>query len=309
MKYISVIVVLVFSITGCHTNTVRDFKASDYSGAKGNKAHIAFIEKHPDWTPDALLKSYLDAHQSYSEFISKECSPDPILLPSELIPIISSFGKLLFDLKMEKKLRQLEALKKSAQGSYSARTFINLSDLEKQKCIILTRYNKNKETKNLELGLLYVAKIISKSQKNAFVISPIFIRAENSAVVTSKGTEVNGKVTLPAINTSLALSLKSINADKIGIPTLTPVGEGAVSVPNLEIGPNGKEFLCNNKCPTSDLIPYPKSGADPISFSLSLTETGIIGINFDERSAEIKAIKEALGPALKDSIKEYLTEE
>lgn len=93
------------------------------------------------------------------------------------------------------------------------------------------------------------------------------------------------------------------------MPALTPIGEGAVTVPKLKIG--GPAELCGTRCPTSDLVPYPIHGKElnAISLSVSVTETGNVGIDFDAAAAEIKAIKEALGPAIADTLKGLLTKE
>ena len=57
------------------------------------------------------------------------------------------------------------------------------------------------------------------------------------------------------------------------------------------------------------MIPYPKKDGSIVSVAMSIAETGHVGIDFDQREAELKAIKEALGPALKEGLTTALTKE
>jgi hypothetical protein len=94
-----------------------------------------------------------------------------------------------------------------------------------------------------------------------------------------------------------------------GVAGLFPVGEGVFSITNLQIGPDGSKVSpvwcktdAEKLCPKSDLVVYPNE--NPVSVTFSVTETGKIGYNIDQNIAELNAIKEAIGPAIKDALKE-----
>ncbi|MEK7760199.1 MAG: hypothetical protein AAB433_01335 [Nitrospirota bacterium] len=118
----------------------------------------------------------------------------------------------------------------------------------------------------------------------------------------------------PFINLSIAISAKALGKQQSGVTSLAAVGEGVFSVPNVEIGKDGKPYRCKPKetdkdelpiCPESDLVAYPV-GKGPSSITVSVAETGNVDIDFDQTTEELRAIKEALGPAIKDSLKEAL---
>ena len=298
MRKILPVAAAVIALSGCLG--VESFTKSNISAVTDSRTLMAFIEKYPDWETSQYLAEYLSANQDIAEYISDTCSPDQRLtVAPTLVPVIASFGKLLFDLSLNENLRELEALKRSAQGSYSARAFIDLADFKKQRCIAFARYQVETVNGPAKLGLLYIAKIVPLSN-DAFTITPVFIKAENAFVVTAATTP-------PSISLSLAISIKAIAAQ--GASTaLIPVAHSVISIPNLAIGPGGGDYRCRDDCPTTDLIPYPKSNIDPISVTISIAETGRVGIDFDKKAAEIKAIREALGPALQQSLRTSLSE-
>jgi hypothetical protein len=110
-----------------------------------------------------------------------------------------------------------------------------------------------------------------------------------------------------AISASLALAVKSLTKEIDGPAELIASGQGAVTVPKLEIGDKAKPVTCADDCPVSDLIPYPLDDG-PCSVSFAVTETGDVGFDIDARIAEITAIKEALGPAVTAALTEALKE-
>ena len=149
-------------------------------------------------------------------------------------------------------------------------------------------------------GLLALLKIEPRGG-NAFTIEPRYVKANNARAVTMAGDAK----TPPTINLSLSVTTRGIGRHETRLAGLFPAGEGVVSVSKVEVGPGRKSYTCNTRCPLSDLIPYP-DGSGLVSVSVGVTETGEIGFDLDQRTAELKAIKEAMGPALSDAISETL---
>jgi hypothetical protein len=117
------------------------------------------------------------------------------------VPIVVAASKLVFDLYVEKKKKDLDALKKSASQSSNADVVVSAPVFSRSSCIVLARYAK--EDKEDTPGLIVVLKIEKskaardrdggKSQArdetfaDSFQIKPIFVRANNSIAVTEVG--------------------------------------------------------------------------------------------------------------------------
>ena len=291
-------------LCGCGQMSVSNFQKSEHSGVKENK--LAFVLVYPNGKNRDLsaLAPVIGADKDLQSAMVEACdlSPDFKIsaVPPPVIPVFATLGKLIFDLFMDDQVRQLEGLKKAAQGSYSDKQQMAGGELRKQTCALAVRY-KEKET---DYGLVALLKLVKQSDNRSFVLEPAYVRAKNAVVVTEKPSD-NKPAT---IGISVAVSVKGITKQKSGSLGLQQIGEGVVSVPKLALGPNSPAVKCEPKprCPTSDLIPYPEAAGEVVSVALSVAEVGKISIDFDQSIAETKAIKEAIGPVLKDSIKELL---
>lgn len=317
---------LVLVLVGCGPrNLIKPEEAS------GSKTGLAMIGKDGKLVGDAFVKQVWNEENALPTTVREACVPKvdkPFALT--IGAIAAPVGKLLFDWMLDNKRRKLEGLKKAAQTQYSAKLILSNAPLSNFRCAVLVRYKEKlptesdlptPETKE-QVGLVGVIQLISKPDSSAtqtereeaeppsaFVLKPIYVRAESAAVVTARPGKKEGSEKPAQIDAAIALSVKAIGQNVSGLPGLVTVGEGVVSVPNIPLGHVGKVTLCQENCEpesatdTSDLIPYPPAKA-VTSVTMSITETGHVGINFDQRTAELKAVQEALGPALKDSIKE-----
>ncbi len=250
------------------------------------------------------IRKHIDKNDLSNERLKASC-PTVIADDHELVgaavPLIVAAAKVVFDLYMDAKIRNEEKLKKAAQATYSERVILENNDLEHYGCALITRGPKDKSGEFA--ALIKLQKVTEK----AFVAKPVYIGAKTAVAITSKEgpkTEPGDKNPPPSINVSIAVSVKGIGKQH-ELPILAPVGEGSFSVATVKIGPSAERYTCSGSlCPTSDLIPY--VGDVPSSLTISVNETGNIGHDFDQRSAELKALKEALGPALKDALTEAL---
>ena len=315
MKRTLIFLSICYLLVGCNNGYVKIDHGSLLKPVVGNKLAFLMLKPGLEIPADNYIMSEIATDANLKKLVHEQCikEPQPVAdgVGPEVIPIITTFGKYVFDNHMDKKLRDLEALKKAAQGSYSEKAFLTAESLRQYQCAALARYTEKDAKRSLGLMAVIKLKPPIKNMPNsadAFIIEPIYIKAINSTVKTKRTSGHGENVKLASINVSIGFSVKSIGKDESGLPVLGKVGAGAVSVPNVVLGSDAKN-PCVKQCAHSDLIPYMNLPAAAVSVSMSITETGKVGVNFKQREAEIKAIKEAFGPAIKDALKESLSDD
>jgi len=130
----------------------------------------------------------------------------------------------------------------------------------------------------------------------------VFVKATNAVAVTGREP--------PEMTVAIAVAVKSLFDSPTNGKTLVANGQSVVSVkvPVAQKANAGyKVFSCKPPdCAVSDLIANP-SGA-PFALSISVAETGNLGkIDLDIAAAELKAIADALGPAISTAITTHYT--
>lgn len=295
---------------------------SKLSGRKGNQLYLYLIDNNLNKWPPAdtsdTIKNYIEESPHLMTIINDRCNTQVDTGPVPQVAgaaaaIIAAGGKLLFDLYMDAQIRKVDELKKSAQASYSEKIALSAGELKKARCALIIRDTvkiKEKEGdivdgKTRALGFLALIWLENKEGR-AFIMSPLYVVAKNAVARTKEGDKNDPT----AINISIAVSTKGIGKqESTGVPGLFPVGEGVFSMANIPIdsnNPSDSNIWCNKKkpCPKSDLVVYPDEG--PVSVSFVVSETGKIGYDVDQYITELKAVKEAMGPAVKDALKESL---
>jgi hypothetical protein len=308
--------------SGCATS-LSCFDKSDLSGiGNNNKVVIWLISNDAPQNSDERVKQVLDADEGLKKRVTDECGPTTVVskVTPGSIPLIGGLSKLLFNLYIDRQINAAAKLQKAAQANYSAHAILMPGELGTKPCILLVRtasISKNRSSQSGTVpdapGLVALLKMDLMDDNTAFVMRPLYIKASNAVAVTKRETEGSPA----AIDLSLAISIRAVGKQLTGFNGLVPVGEGVVSVTDIKLGSGAAEcFKANGKkdikgmttdtdCPRSDLIAAPTKQAW-VSMAMGVTETGKIGVDFDQAAAELKAIKEALGPALSESIKKYL---
>lgn len=289
--------IAIFFVSGCHNLSIEKFDRSPYSMASGSKSSVIVPNGPNNWNEYPVLKKHIGDNPELNSAISDACTTMNVAMAPVLVPIAASVGKLLFDLRIDKNTRDIEKLKKAAQVTYSNRIIIPSDSFRRSSCAVVHRYNESEKS----VGFVAVLKIESKN--DGFVVTPSFVQANNTIAITKRPTEGNSA----KISVSIAVSIKSVGR-KNNLPALTAIGEGVTTVPNVDVGPTASSS-CTTGCESTDLLPYIADTDKAMSVTFAITETGKVGVDFDEKSSEAKAIKEALGPALKDSLREYLKDE
>lgn len=303
MKFLSFAIGCLVLFSGCYHKP----EVSDLSGVTENKTALLLLEEQ-SFDPENELASVI-------ALIERVCDEKGLGKPADIqklkevkgfvgvtsaavVPVVSAFAKLGFDLYMDKQARQLKEVKKATQKTYSARLFATREEFSKGKYLALVRYRNNKE--NMEPGFILVCELINQSDKTGvFTMKPVYATAFNSVAITAKA---DARVSYTA-----ALSLKAAHVNKQKLYEIVEVGKGVVSFKGLEMSSKDMGNYCSGgQCSESDLIAAPVETLDRLSITLSVTETGNMKIDFDKREAELKAVKEAVGPTLKDFVGEVL---
>ena len=199
-----------------------------------------------------------------------------------------------YNYRLDKSKQELEEFKKGAIKSYSNRIFLKGEDLATSSCILLYRKQKDSET----AGLLSILALKSKGS-NAFSFEPIYVKAVDTSALTIKDKKP------PKIDVSFALSTKSIIPDIVTkAPKLVDLGSGVTTVTGVVLSESKVSCVhpdtTISECSSSDLIPQLNSD-QLVSLTVAVTESGQDGKVLDQRIGQISALKEAVGPSIKDA--------
>jgi hypothetical protein len=303
------ITLVVASLQGCVNMTVWNFKPATASGQGKGSVKLYLHEPGADakqkYAPDAAtlaaypkLKDALDA-----------CKPDGPGIQGTSAIILPAVGKLLFDLYMDKQVRDLDALKAAAEKSYHGRMVVSADTLQGAvsggHCLVLTRSLANDKVPEfvavLALERAPRQRVIGQAVK-AFVFKPTYVAARSAVAVTRQAEDAK-------VSVAFALSVRGLGKQDNGLPAFAQVGEAAVTVPgvSLSAGTPLADAACSGKkeCPGSDPLPL-LDGKEPVAIGVGVTETGDIGVDFDAAKSELNAIKAAIGPVVSDVLKEKL---
>jgi hypothetical protein len=286
-------------LNGCNHLTISNFERSKLSAVSGNKAGLITQQGVQEIPQSSPLAKYIKVNNKISDEISSACKTEGQKITPIAVPVISAIGKLIFDLQMDKSTKELKKLKEAARATFSQRVILPSEDFNQHTCAIIYRY----DPVNNDIGFISVIKF--DKYGDAFTITPKYIKAHNTVAITKKPDD---EKEYAKIDASIAVSIKAIGKEKNGLPSLSSIGEGVVTIPNIEVSENGSN-PCTKECDSSDLIPGLSSGSQYISVTFSVIETGKLGVDLDEKIAEYMAIKEAIGPAIGEGIKEHYKED
>ncbi|WP_373018669.1 hypothetical protein [Thiomicrorhabdus sp.] len=306
------VLLMVFSLlllSGC--NNFYGFKKSDYSGIKDSQVDSELIGSNRNF-------NLLDSSDEFLTKLQENCLDDSQIADIQkksgfIAPILATAIKYTFDSYIDEKTKEIEEIKKAAVRTYSSTILLNSSDLSEGKCIQIIRH-KDKSTGFI--ALLKIEHIPKTSNapnnkqqavlKDSWYFKPIYVKANNSVAWASEKIDPD-KPAPPKIKVSIAMSLKAIKEESNGWKSLQPVGQSVVSIPyKLVIGKSSTAKCIKNdeNCNKSDLIATYPDPNKSISLTISVTETGVTGIDTDLRISELKALKAAFGPVIKDTIKD-----
>jgi hypothetical protein len=249
-------------------------------------------EKQVQSLQDLLQKANLPSG------VAQSCGVVGAAVPLDAI-FLPVFVKLAFDLFVDARIRSVEELKAKAEPrAYGATIFVEGKDLHEKKCLFIARTRENNAAPNF-LALLQ----IESRGEQAFTLLPVYVKAATAVAVASKES--------PQMIAAFAVAIKAVGStqakDAAGasLPTLILVGQGSTSIAGIEIGDQAKPHCVDvdKPCARTDLIARPPANSKNVTVSVAVAEVGKTGIDTDAAIAQLKAVKEAIGPALSERIK------
>lgn len=203
--------------------------------------------------------------------------------------------KLAFDTGSDWLASYVARVKKQSTHTYNARVVVDRDYFIKGGCLVVGRFSKKEPNKLSAITVLSAEK--SNPLASELSLKPIFSWVNESIALTKctdrcypNGTEKEG-----AVGVSVAVVVTGIVPDESGVPQARQLATGSVSYPSVKIGSVG--ILNDGSLQDSEIMPatYPPKR---LQLSVSVTEVGNIGGDFDKAAAEIAAVKSALGPAV-----------
>lgn len=300
------------ALSGCaNFFAATQFTHSPLSGTASGKSVLLMIDdekskkgKNTNEREVAALNKALSGQAALTLALDTQCSPpqapDAKML-SALVPIVASLAEAGFNIWADKQQRKIEAIVEAAQQSYAATIALDPEALGKARCALFVRYAVD-DDKSIKLGLLALLKVNQEApppggNSGIFTLEPVYVRMFNAVAVTQDTSD-------PAVSVSVAVSIKAVGRSQGGIERLLPSGEGVVNVPKVKLGEKGEaKCVVGGSCKRSDLVPFP-TARGTLSFTMSITEQGSTGFDDKAASAELAAVKAALGPAIGEAVKE-----
>lgn len=324
MKKLLLIITLLPAVTGCNAQLVRDFQNSEYAGVESSGTSLFVAESGEKLVNSSEILSVLGGSSERLVELNKNikayCPRPTEKVEPAAIPVLAAAGKTIYNYFLDKSLERVEKLEKAATQTYSSRVFLTSEMLSSLGCAVFVRYSDDEKTRKRALTA-YLIMQLDDVYGTAFSMTPKSGRFYDAVAVSKKTNIVQGdsselfpvsqsqagKPDIPLINASVAIAVKTIGITKEGVPNMFNVGDGVVTISNIEVGPHGKAF--SEEYDSSDLIPYPEQRNKAVSLTVSITEVGHTGIKFDKAKAELTAIKEAIGPAISSAIETGLKEQ
>jgi hypothetical protein len=308
----TVVVVVASALAGCaNFQTAVHFTPSKLSGIEESKTALLLLRDSAngiEGSPE--LTRAIDENAEIREVLVKQCGygakpsgPGPAIAPA-LVPILASLAEVGFNLWADQQQRKIDEIVSAAQAEYAASLALSASDLDAIRCAAFVRYTQQPE-KSVQLGMFSALTIRRESVPAAasfkmFSVEPVYVRMFNAVAITKDSNE-------PKASLSIALSIKAVGLPEGGVERLLPSGEGVVSIPQVRLGSAGTAKCAMGGCKRSDLIPYP-TGRGTLSFTVAVVERGVTGFDDKAASAELSAVKAALGPAFGEAVKKKFGE-
>lgn len=238
-----------------------------------------------------------------------ELAPNNTLLAGELA---LAMGTAVFTIATDAINSKVDEINERASAVYSAQDNILTSELKKVKCISITRSvpaGKNNESSDTQLSILIALNKFGERYDSSgkitapaigFQIAPLYISSKKSLALTkcdncpSTTQNREGKIAV-----SVAIAQSTITESQ-----LKPLGKDVFTVSNINVGENQTKpstmslrDIFSSKGTLGKPIPYANDD-QTVYLNFGVTETGTLAGKDAKAKAEIKALSEALGPAV-----------
>jgi hypothetical protein len=211
-------------------------------------------------------------------------------IPGAAIPAL---GTAALELLGQELANKVEKPKESSKRAYSRTLLMDRSELGsllRDRCLILTRYDKK------------------SGEQTAFLMLQPTIRGNSGSALTFELSEWSLTNTVsdtqkdegkrPVIDLVVSVGVKGIN-DK---GTLTTLSDGTLTAKRVPIPNEGQCPVGDSKCARTDLMAMPSTGVDYVSVSVGVVERGTFS-DLDLAKTQVESLATALGGALGEGLK------
>lgn len=326
------VLTLAVCLQGCPSLKPWTFKAAPESGQSRGQVNLSVYSAEP--SEKDSWKTTTDAYPGLGTALENCKMGGAESAAAIIVPVV---GKLLFDSYIDSRTRKLDEIAESASKAYSAQFTVYSDQLTNavihQNCVVITRVSAEGITDFVSVLKLRPVPERIHYTAETFAFQPTYVAVKSAAAVTSASDA-------PTISTSFAITVSGIGQQENGLPTMGVIGAATTVVPNIPIGAaaKNKPACLKTACPISgpipldsrstrysnwldqfeeeggtvktpgSILPPPKSiplnEYTVLQVGVSVIEAGDVGQPFDAEKSELAAIKEAMGPAISDLLKE-----
>jgi hypothetical protein len=296
------IAILLFAIFLCGCQTLKIAATPKIEPEGSDMGFVAFLNN-----PDKITKFPIPAEHEQSVAAACGVKYSPLLNAVLWVPVVA---KLVFDLGADQFVDYIEGIKKRSSADYNARLEASVSDFVADRCVVAGRV-KERDDGTLEYESLVVAKLFqSTGNSESVVLRPVYALAKNSIALTKCDENCFGKnqSRQGKIGISIAIVVNGVTLDSTSVNEVRRYGSAVVSFPEIPL--NGSGILIDEPISMgivqvspidSEIMPAKLPGSK-LQLSVTVTETGTVGGNFDRAASEIEALKGALGPAIEAQV-------
>lgn len=296
------------ALGGCTFMKAITFEEDSRSGAKGERVQLYLVsgskrpgKKSVDFRN--LVSTSLSEDKQFVSAFAKCTGQDRArVLPALAAPLIGFIVDQGIEFITDRLASKVKQLQERSKSEYKARILIDApQDFGTvPQCLILVRGKQGETGGNAQPGASGLVLVLEVSRRgglgdaHSFSLIPTYLRADTAQAITGDGEPVS---------LSVAFVGRGARSEK-GKNIVDVFGEASISFPNVSLG------VSHDQLPGSTgLIPFPRKGVSAIEIVLGVVEHGTAVPDGEKAAAELKALKEALGPTIKSKIQELVPTE
>lgn len=303
---VGMISLVLLLATGCETMEVLSFRSDPRSGVAGEA--VTTLDMVDRSTADRGVWSRADGFPGLAATMKERCQAVAEVSPTVavLAPVAGVVAGLIVESAVKAASEALQdrvdALKQASRKGYSgmlimddARSLGGSKARVVNQCLLLTRRLKSKDGDEVTapaaaylIGVVPHGTNVAKNRA-AVVFLPLYVHIDQAAAVTRNGQTIDAAV---------GLSVVVIVDGKSG-PERREISLGAFQLSGIA---PGKTRKLDQPSAGTGLMAMPPSTSAALELRVAVVETGSALPDFDKSKAEIQAVRDALGPAIKDAV-------
>jgi hypothetical protein len=302
---IALIIGSAATLSGCaNWWAVQQFQPSPLGGhTKGTLSMAMFPASAADLS---ALDAQTDSETAVA--VRRHCAARPTAtgpqpLGGVLPVLLGTLAKSAVQVWLDGQVRRAEAIATAATASTGLTVALDPQDVKMARCLVVMRTSQVAAGEatappDLSMVLRVLPSALPQADASALRVQPVYVRLRRSAAVPRDEPQ-------PKMRVSVALVLRAFAQPRDGLTRLAVVGEAVVQIADVALGPHGAAQCADCNCPTSELLPLPLARG-PISLSIAIAEQGRTGLDVKAVSSDLKALRDAMGPAIGDAVKDLV---